>query len=71
MVATVCKEIGLLADEIDRIVGVERQKVTLWRGSCCHGPERSSHGFVDRPLYLFPGFMGTNPVEILTNKPSR
>jgi len=27
IVATVCKEIGL-ADEIDRIVGVERQKLT-------------------------------------------
>ena len=22
-------------------------------------------GFVDRPLYLFPEFMGTKPVEIL------
>ncbi|RLG32011.1 hypothetical protein DRN80_06760 [Methanosarcinales archaeon] len=60
-----------LADEIDRIVGIERQKVALRRGSFCHGPERSSHGFVDRPLYLFPGFMGTKPVEILINKPSR
>ena len=28
-------------------------------------------GFVDRPLYLFPEFMGTKPVEILINKPSR
>ncbi|MCW3138396.1 MAG: DUF4277 domain-containing protein [Methanophagales archaeon] len=60
-----------MADEIDRIVDVERQKVTLWRGSFCHGPERSSPRFVDRPLYPFPEFRGTKPVEILINKPSR
>jgi len=67
IVATVCKEIGL-ADEIDRIVGVDpRQKVTC--GEAVVVMVLNAPGFVDRPLYLFPEF--TKPVEILINKPSR
>ena len=69
IVATVCKEIGL-ADEIDRIVGVDpRQKVTC--GEAVVAMVLNAPGFVDRPLYLFPEFMETKPVEILINKPSR
>ena len=63
IVATVCKEIGL-ADEIDRIVGVDpRQKVTC--GEAVVAMVLNALGFVDRPLYLFPEFMATKPVEIL------
>jgi len=63
IVATVCKEIGL-ADEINRIVGVDpRQKVTC--GEAVVAMVLNALGFVDRPLYLFPEFMGTKPVEIL------
>ena len=63
IVATVCKEIGL-ADEINRIVGVDpRQKVTC--GEAVVAMVLNALGFVDRPLYLFPEFMATKPVEIL------
>ncbi len=63
IVATVCKEIGL-ANEIDRIVGVDpRQKVTC--GEAVTAMVLNALGFVDRPLYLFPEFMATKPVEIL------
>jgi len=59
----VCKEIGL-ADEIERIVGVDpRQKVTC--GEAVVAMVLNALGFVDRPLYLFPEFMATKPVEIL------
>ena len=58
-----CKEIGL-ADEINRIVGVDpRQKVTC--GEAVVAMILNALGFVDRPLYLFPEFMATKPVEIL------
>jgi len=63
IVATVCREIGL-ADEIDRIVGVDpRQKVTC--GEAVVAMVLNALGFVDRPLYLFPEFMATKPVELL------
>ncbi|RJS83997.1 DUF4277 domain-containing protein [Methanophagales archaeon] len=63
IVATVCKEI-CLADEINRIVGVDpRQKVTC--GEAVVVMILNALGFVDRPLYLFPEFMATKPVEIL------
>ena len=51
-----CKEIGL-ADEIDRIVGVDpRQKVTC--GEAVVAMVLNALGFVDRPLFLFPEFRG-------------
>ena len=63
IVATVCQEIDL-ASEIDRIVGVEpRQKVTC--GEAVVAMVLNALGFVDRPLYLFPEFMETKPVELL------
>ena len=63
IVAMVCKEIGL-SEEIDRIVGVDpRQKVTC--GEAVVAMVLNALGFVDRPLYLFPEFMETKPVEIL------
>ncbi|MDI6886795.1 MAG: DUF4277 domain-containing protein, partial [archaeon] len=63
IVAVVCREIGL-AEEIDRIVGVDpRQKVTC--GEAVVAMILNALGFVDRPLYLFPEFMTTKPVEIL------
>jgi len=66
IVATVCKEIGL-ADEINRIVGVDpRQKVTC--GEAVVAMILNALGFVDRPLYLFPEFMATKSVEILTRE---
>ena len=66
IVATVCREIGL-AEEIDRIVGVDpRQKVTC--GEDVVAMVLNALGFVDRPLYLFPEFMTTKPVEILTRE---
>lgn len=63
IVAMVCREIGL-AEEIDKIVGVDpRQKVTC--GEAVVAMILSALGFVDRPLYLFPEFMTTKPVEML------
>ena len=53
-----------MADEIERIVGVDpRQKVTC--GEAVVAMVLNALGFVDRPLYLFPEFMATKPVEIL------
>lgn len=63
IVSAVCKEIGL-QKEIDDILGVDpRQKVTC--GQATKAMIMNALGFVDRPLYLFPEFMRTKPVEIL------
>nr|QNO53012.1 hypothetical protein PNHJDAII_00016 [Methanosarcinales archaeon ANME-1 ERB6] len=63
IVGRVCKEIDL-AGEIDRIVGVDpRQKVTC--GEAVVAMVLNTLGFVDRPLYLFPEFLATKPVELL------
>ena len=63
IIATVCREINL-AGKIDRIVGVDpRQKVTC--GEAVAAMVLNALGFVDRPLYLFPEFMATKPVELL------
>jgi transposase len=63
IVAMICREIGL-ANEIDQIVGVDpRQKVTC--GEAAVAMVLNALGFVDRPLYLFPEFMTTKPVELL------
>ncbi|MCX9010201.1 MAG: DUF4277 domain-containing protein [Candidatus Methanoperedens sp.] len=63
IVAGVCKEIGLAA-EIDRIVGIDkRQKVTT--GESVEAMILNALGFVSKPLYLFPEFMKTKPVELL------
>ena len=63
IVAMVCREIDL-AGEIDGIVGVDpRQKVTC--GEAVVAMVLNALGFVDRPLYLFPEFLGTKPVELL------
>ena len=52
----VCREIDL-AGEIDGIVGVNpRQKVTC--GEAVVAMVLNALGFVDRPLYLFPEFLG-------------
>ena len=62
IVAGVCKEIGLV-EEIDRIIGVNgRQKVTT--GESVMSMVINALGFVSRPLYLFPEFMGNKPVEL-------
>ena len=45
-----------MADEIDRIVGVERQEVTC--GEAVVAMVLNALGFVDRPLFLFPEFRG-------------
>lgn len=63
IVAGVCKEIELRAS-IDRIVGVDkRQKVTT--GEAVEAMVLNALGFVSKPLYMFPDFMGTKPVELL------
>jgi transposase len=63
IVAEMCREIGL-AEEIDSALGVDpRQKVTC--GEAVVAMVLNALGFVDRPLYLFPEFMETKPVEIL------
>ena len=63
IVAEVCREIGLV-EEIDRALGVDpRQKVTC--GEAVVAMVLNALGFVDRPLYLFPEFLETKPVEIL------
>jgi len=63
IVAGVCKEIELAA-EIDRIVGIDkRQKVTT--GESVEAMILNALGFVSKPLYLFPEFMKTKPVELL------
>ncbi len=56
IVSAVCREINL--------AGVDpRQKVSC--GEAVVAMVLNMLGFVDRPLYLFPEFMGTKPVEIL------
>ena len=46
------------------VVGVDpRQNVTC--GEAVVAMVLNALGFVDRPLYLFPEFMGTKPVEIV------
>ena len=63
IVSGVCKEIHL-QEEIDNILGIDpRQKVTC--GQAVKAMVLNSLGFVDRPLYLFPEFMKTKPIEIL------
>jgi transposase len=66
IVAAVCDEIRL-QKEIDNIIGVDpRQKVTC--GEAVKAMVLNTLGFVDRPLYLFPEFMSTKPVELLIRK---
>lgn len=63
IVSGVCKKIGLV-EEINCIVGVDpRQKVTC--GQAVVAMVLNALGFVDRPLYLFPEFLETKPVELL------
>ena len=63
IVSAVCREFHF-QEEIDNILGVDpRQKVTC--GQAVKAMILNSLGFVDRPLYLFPEFMKTKPVEIL------
>ena len=63
IVSGVCKKIGLV-EEINCIVGVDpRQKVTC--GQAVVAMILNALGFVDRPLYLFPEFLETKPVELL------
>lgn len=63
IVSGVCKEIKV-AEEIDHIVGVDpRQKVTC--GQAVVAMILNALGFVDRPLYLFPEFMKTKPIDLL------
>lgn len=63
IVAMVCREIDLVG-EINRIVGMDPcQKVTC--GEAVVAMVLNALGFVDRPLYLFPEFMATKPVELL------
>ncbi len=66
IVASVCKEIGLV-EEIDQIVGVsEKQKVTT--GEAVMAMVINGLGFVNRPLYLTPEFMKNKPVELFFGK---
>jgi len=63
IVSAVCREINLQG-EIDSIIGVDpRQKVTC--GQAVKAMVLNALGFVDKPLYLFPEFMETKPIEIL------
>lgn len=63
IVAEACREIGLV-EEIDRALGVDpRQKMTC--GEAVVAMVLNALGFVDRPLYLFPEFLETKPIEIL------
>ena len=63
IVSAVCDEIHL-QEEIDNIIGIDpRQKVTC--GQAVKAMVLNALGFVDKPLYLFPEFMETKPVEIL------
>jgi transposase len=66
IVAGVCKEINL-AEVINGIIGVDpRQKVTC--GQAVESIILNCLGFVDKPLYLFPEFMETKPIEIIIGK---
>jgi len=63
IVSAVCREINL-QEEIDSVIGVDpRQKVTC--GQAVVAMVLNALGFVDKPLYLFPEFMETKPIEIL------
>lgn len=63
IVAQVCREIQL-SSEIDRLLGIDsRQKVT--GGEAVVAMILNALGFVDRPLYLFPEFFRTKPVDLL------
>ena len=62
-IRTLCS-ILLCCITINIVVGVDsRQKVTC--GEAVVAMVLNALGFVDRPLYLFPEFMATKPVEIL------
>ena len=66
IVYAICSEINL-AEEIDSAIAIDpRQKVTY--GQEVIAMVLNCLGFVDRPLYLFPEFMRTDPIEILTEK---
>ena len=66
IVAAVCNEIQL-EEEINKIIGIDpRQKVTC--GQAVKAMIINTLGFVDRPLYLFPEFFRTKPVELLIGK---
>jgi len=66
IVASVCKEIGLV-EEIDKIVGInDKQKVTT--GEAVMAMIINGLGFVNRPLYLTPEFMKNKPVELFFGK---
>jgi len=63
IVAGVCREIDL-AEIINGIVGVnEQQKVTT--GDAVVAMVINALGFVSKPLYMFPDFMETKPVDRL------
>jgi len=63
IVAGVCREIEL-AETINRIVGVnEQQKVST--GDAVVAMVINALGFVSKPLYMFPDFMETKPVDRL------
>jgi len=66
IVAAVCNEIQI-EEEINKITGIDpRQKVTC--GQAVKAMTLNTLGFVDRPLYLFPEFFRTKPVELLIGK---
>lgn len=63
IVAAVCNEIKL-EKEINDVIGIDlRQKVTC--GQIVKAMVLNTLGFVDRPLYLFPEFLRTKPIELL------
>lgn len=63
IVAGVCREIKL-TETINRIVGVnEQQKVST--GDAVMAMVVNALGFVSKPLYMFPDFMETKPVDRL------
>ncbi len=63
IVAAVCNEIKL-ETEINDVLGIDlRQKVTC--GQTVKAMVLNTLGFVDRPLYLFPEFLRTKPIELL------
>lgn len=63
LVAQVCRDIHL-TDVIDQCVGTDpRQHVT--RGEAVLAMILNALGFVDRPLYLFPEFLQTKPLDRL------
>lgn len=63
IVAGVCREIELV-DTVNRIVGVNhQQKVST--GDAVMAMVINALGFVSKPLYMFPDFMETKPVDRL------